>query len=88
MPLRIITDEQWNNVIPLLKDSEIRNNQFDYRLIVSGILHMISSGDAWSRCPRGYGEYWKIKNTYYDWKKNGRWTEMFEALNGRVFGSY
>jgi transposase len=52
----------------------------DDRQIISGILHVLTSGCRWRDCPAAYGPRTTVYNRFNRWSRRGFWTAMLAAL--------
>lgn len=58
-------------------------HEVDYRLIVEGILWVIRTGSAWRSLPTRFGAWSKVLYYYRQWKGDGRWARVQQALQGQ-----
>ena len=52
----------------------------DDRQVISGILHVLTSGCRWRDCPAGYGPRTTVYNRFNRWSRRGFWQAMLTAL--------
>jgi len=52
----------------------------DDRRIISGILHILTSGCRWRDCPAAYGPRTTVYNRFNRWSRRGFWRAMLAAL--------
>jgi hypothetical protein len=57
--------------------------EVDYRLIVEGILWLMRTGSAWRSLPTRFGAWSKVLYYYRQWKSDGRWARVLQALQGQ-----
>jgi transposase len=50
-----LSDEQWRVIAPFLPTNQPGGPREDDRRILSGILHVVTSGCPWAACPSAYG---------------------------------
>ncbi len=53
----------------------------DQRVVVDAILWVLGTGSSWRDVPRErFGAWETIYGRYSEWRKNGRWQRVLEAL--------
>lgn len=52
----------------------------DDRQIISGILHVPTSGGRWRDCPAAYGPRTTVYNRFNRWSRRSFWKAMLSAL--------
>jgi len=77
-----LSDEDWEQIEPLLPRGRCGAHRVDDRRVISGIMHMLRSGARWRDCPPEYGPYTTIYNRFNRWSRQGIWLAMFKALTG------
>ncbi|GJD92165.1 hypothetical protein BHAOGJBA_5718 [Methylobacterium hispanicum] len=50
------------------------------RQVISGILHVLTSGRRWRDCPAAYGKRTTVYNCFNRWSRRGFWRAMLSAL--------
>jgi len=75
-----LSDEQWAAIHPLLPDKVRGVGRVDDRRVISGILHVLATGIAWSKAPECYGPRKTLYNRYKRWSKAGVWPALFATL--------
>jgi transposase len=85
MGLRPLSDEQWEGLQHLfaVPPHTPGRHEADYRLIVEGILWLIRTGSAWRSLPTRFGAWSKVLYYYRQWKADGRWARVLQALQGQ-----
>ena len=58
-------------------------HEVDYRLIVEGILWLMRTGSAWRSLPTRFGAWSKVLYYYRQWKADGRWARVLQALQAQ-----
>ena len=53
----------------------------DDRRVISGIVHMLKSGDRWVDALPEYGPRKTLYNRYVRWAAKGVWERLFQALS-------
>ena len=48
--------------------------------MISGIIHVLKSGDRWVDAPADYGPRKTLYNRYVRWAAKGVWIDLFHAL--------
>ena len=77
-----LSDEQWAVIQPFMpRDQPVPERKDDQR-IISGILHVLTSGGRWRDCPAAFGPHTTVYNRFNRWSRQGIWFGMFEALTG------
>ena len=78
-----LSDEQWQQIEPLLPTDVRGKERQDDRRVISGILHVLKSGCRWCDCPPEYGPPTTIYNRFVRWAERGVWERLFRQLAGR-----
>ncbi|MEM5385599.1 transposase [Paraburkholderia phymatum] len=86
-PCRDITDEEWQQVAPLLPElrprSELRGRPLaNTRSVLNGVLWVIYSGATWSAMPRKYPSYQTCHRRFKAWHKAGVLKRVMDQLFG------
>ena len=58
-------------------------HEVDARLIVEAILWVMRTGSAWRSLPTRFGAWSKVLYCYRQWKGDGRWARVLQALQGQ-----
>ena len=83
VPRAPLTDAQWERVRPLLPPQKPRvgRPRRDQRAVVDAILWVLGTGSSWRDVPRErFGPWETIYGRYSEWRKDGRWQRVLEAL--------
>lgn len=83
VPRSPLTDAQWERVRPLLPPQKPRvgRPRRDQRVVVDAILWVLGTGSSWRDVPRErFGPWETIYGRYGEWRKDGRWQRVLEAL--------
>jgi transposase len=75
-----LDDQTWTAIEPLLPRNQPGARRVDDRRVISGIIHVLTSGCRWRDCPTTYGPPTTIYNRYNRWSQRGIWTRIFTAL--------
>src|SRR5438034_544526 len=77
----IITDEIWDDISPLLPQSQSKR-RLDDRLVLEGIVYVLSHGIAWYDLPLnlGYGSGMTCWRRLRDWHSSGVWDRIQKVL--------
>jgi transposase len=78
-----LSDDQWQQIEPLLPTDVRGKDRVDDRRVISGILHVLKSGCRWCDCPPEYGPPTTIYNRFVRWAERGVWERLFRELAGR-----
>jgi len=90
-PYRDITDEEWQQVAPLLPElrprSELRGRPLaNTRSVLNGVLWVIYSGATWSAMPRKYPSYQTCHRRFKAWHEAGVLRRVMDQLFGDTGG--
>jgi transposase len=93
----VVDDELWEQIQPLLPRRRRRcrypgRRRLEDRLVLSGILFVLSTGIAWQRLPQelGFGSGMTCWRRLREWQQAGVWQQLHELLlaklreNGRL----
>ena len=75
-----LSDEQWAVMEPFMPKNQPGPERNDDRQIISGILHVLTSGCRWRDCPAAYGPRTTVYNRFNRWSRRGFWRAMLTAL--------
>ena len=75
-----LSDEQWAVMAPFMPKDQPGPERKDDRQIISGILHVLTSGCRWRDCPSAYGPRTTVYNRFNRWSRRGFWRAMLAAL--------
>ena len=78
----ILTDKQWERLLPLLPPQKGRRGRpsNDHRPIVNGILWLDRTGAPWRDLPSAYGPWQTVATRFYRWRKAGIWDQVLAQL--------
>ncbi len=75
-----LSNEQWAVIEPFMPRDQPGPERKDDRQIISGILHVLTSGCRWRDCPAAYGPRTTVYNRFNRWSRRGFWKAMLTAL--------
>jgi transposase len=75
-----LSDEQWAVMEPFMPKNQPGPERNDDRQVISGILHVLTSGCRWRDCPVAYGPRTTVYNRFNRWSRRGFWRAMLAAL--------
>jgi transposase len=87
-PYRVLTDEEWLAVAPLLPElqprSETRGRPLtNTREVLNGVLWVMHSGSSWSMLPRRFPSYQTCHRRFKAWQRSG----VLKCVLTRLFGA-
>ncbi len=79
---RILTDEIWAAVAPLLpgKDGDPGCHGRDNRLFLEAVFWIARTGAPWRDLPPEFGKWYTTYTRYHRWDRKGVWPRVVEAL--------
>lgn len=75
-----LSDAQWTVIEPFMPKNQPGPERKDDRQVISGILHVLTSGCRWRDCPVAYGKRTTVYNRFNRWSRRGFWKAMLSAL--------
>ena len=75
-----LSDAQWAVIEPFMPKDQPGPARKDDRQIISGILHVLTSGCRWRDCPAAYGPRTTVYNRFNRWSRRGFWKAMLAAM--------
>lgn len=77
-----LADEQWQRVEPLIPRSTARTGRppSDPRLMLDGILWMLSAGTRWRQLDARFGPHQTVFGCFARWRREGVFAKVVEAL--------
>jgi transposase len=77
-----LTDREWEIIEPLLpKKKRTRPPSWTKRQILDGILYQLKNGCNWRDMPRDLPPFSTVYRYYKEWKDNGSFIEIMNALH-------
>ena len=82
MVRRVLNDEQWKRIEPLLpgKDTDCGVTAKDNRAFVEAVLWIARTGSPWRDLPGELGHWHRVYVRYNRWAKKGVWQRVLKAL--------
>jgi transposase len=80
MPRKMLTDEYWSKLKPILHDCRIYNKP-DLRLTIEGILYKLRAGCTWRDVPKEFGRWNAVFKRFNEWSKSGKLFLIFKILS-------
>lgn len=80
MPRTMLTDETWEKLRLLLKESGRVYNKFEHRNTLEGILYRMRTGVQWRDLPPEFGRWNTVFRRFNLWSKKGLLRLLFQAL--------
>jgi transposase len=75
-----LSDAQWAVIEPFMPRNQPGPERKEDRQVISGILHVLTSGCRWRDCPSEYGPRTTVYNRFNRWSRRGFWKAMLAAL--------
>ena len=74
------SDEAWAAFAPHLPQNQPRARRVDDRRVISGVIHMLTSGGRWADVPPDYGPPTTVSGRWNRWSRRGISTRILSAL--------
>jgi transposase len=79
-----LSDDQWAQVQDLLPPNRKRGGQWkDHRLMIDGILWVLSDGGRWRNLPDRFGPWQSVYDRFRRWTRRGLWDRILDHLHAR-----
>ena len=79
-----LSDTQWRQIEPLLPANGKRGGQWrDHRLMIDGILWVLSDGGRWRNLPERFGPWQSVYDRFRNWSRRGLWDRLLDHLHAR-----
>ncbi|GJE62137.1 IS5 family transposase [Methylobacterium trifolii] len=75
-----LSDAQWVVIEPHMPRNQPGPDREDDRRIISGILHVLTTGFHWRDCPADYGPRTTVYNRFNRWSRRGFWRATLTDL--------
>ncbi|ONI37644.1 transposase [Candidatus Epulonipiscium fishelsonii] len=75
-----LTDEQWEQIKPLIKTNKMGRPPKDHRIMLNAILWIGRSGAGWEDLPERYGSWKSVYSRFCKWRDDGTFEEIFNLL--------
>ncbi len=81
-----LTDDQWNELTPLLPGAKPggRPRTVDLREVMNGILYILRSGCPWRMAPHDLPPWGTLYKYFRLWTRDGTWERIHETLRPKV----
>lgn len=80
-----LSDDQWALLQPHLPGNRRRGRPYKgHRLVLDGILWILSTGAPWRDLPRDYGPWSSVFGRFNRWRQSGLWDELLTALHAQA----
>jgi putative transposase len=81
-----LTDAEWAHLAPLLPEPARRGRprRWPLRLLVNALFYILRTGCAWRYLPREYPPWQTTYTTFRQWRQQGVWQRVHEALRRAV----
>lgn len=80
MPRKMLTDEAWEKLKQVLKDSGRVYNKYEHRNTLEGILYRMRTGIQWRDLPSEFGLWNSVFRRFNLWSRKGILGKLFESL--------
>lgn len=82
---RILSDELWAAVAPLLpgKEGDPGCHGRDNRLFLEAVFYIARTGAPWRDLPAEFGKWYTTYTRYHRWGRKGVWPRVVEALHAQ-----
>ena len=79
-----LTDEQWEEIKDFFPANGQRGGQWkEHRLMVDGILWVLSDGGRWRNLPERFGPWQTVYDRFRKWSRLGLWDRILRHLQAR-----
>ncbi len=83
-PAYQLSDSQWAWIQHLLPQNGQRGGQWkDHRLMIDGILWVLSDGGRWRNLPERFGSWQSVYDRFRRWARKGVWDRILRHLQAR-----
>ena len=80
---KIITDDIWSKITPILKNFRIYFS-YELRLFIEAVLWKLRTGAPWRDLPTEFGSHSTVFNKFNRWSNYGLWQEIFKQIQGEI----
>ncbi len=81
MPRLMLTDEDWNKLSELMKQTGRVYNKPEHRMTLEGILYRMRTGCPWRDLPAEFGHWNTVFRRFNLWSRKGIMNCIFKALS-------
>src|SRR5262245_60956910 len=83
-PTYRLSDAQFEQIRDLLPRNGDRGGQWkDHRVMIDGILHVLSDGGRWRNLPPEFGPWQTVYDRFRKWTREGLWDRLLDELRAR-----
>lgn len=87
-PTYRLSDDQYQQIQDLLPKNGQRGGQWkDHRLMIDGILWVLSDGGRWRNLPQEFGPWQSAYDRFRSWVRRGLWDRILLRLQARKMRS-
>jgi transposase len=76
-----LTDLEWAVIAPMLPKTALAGGRMDERSLVNGVLWRLRTGAPWAEIPACYGPHRVCANRFSQWRRQGVWRRVLEAVH-------
>ena len=81
-----LTDGQWEFIKPLLPPKvRTGRRRIDDRMMINGILYVLTTGCRWMDMPKKYGDDSTANRRLKRWEKKGVWKRLMDAILSHTY---
>ena len=80
---KIITDDIWSKITPILKNFRIYFS-YELRLFIEAVLWKLRTGAPWRDLPTEFGSHSTVFNKFNRWSNYCLWQEIFKQIQGEI----
>lgn len=80
MPRTMLSDNAWEKLKQILKESGRVYNKYEHRNTLEGILYRMRTGIPWRDLPIEFGDWSKVFRRFNLWSKKGVLDKLFQSL--------
>ena len=82
---KVLTDEQWGVLAPLIAACRppYKTDHYDLRRTIEAIIWRHDNGAKWRQIPAELGPWWLAAKTFGRWSRLGAWERLLEAAQRR-----
>ena len=80
------TEVQWRLICRFIPAAKKRGRPqtVDRRRVIDAILYLVRTGCQWRMLPKDFPHWKTVANLFYQWRDNGVWQAIHDALVGKV----
>jgi len=71
MPRTMLTDQQWETLLKIMKSTGRVYNKLEHRMTFEGILFRVRTGIPWRDLPTTFGEWNTVYRRFNLWSRKG-----------------